>query len=233
MGICSNNKIKKENPTGQVEIKIENENYPYIKDMPECDGEKFKGVGIKKMKGYKCDLPINELNKLREEFWNYKIKKGPSIWISIKQACIMDDVRASNKLKSLGLNTLNGCINHIVDSRNNHYQIPNFCINDPYFEKVISLDDSITDDKRISKLIKFCLFDLYKNIKINLEMLETATGKEIKDIYCKMNNIDIESNFMRLIFGGAEILDNHKLYKHQIKNGFTVQLLVAPKSTLH
>lgn len=32
-------------------------------------GDRFKGEGIKKMKGYKCDMKIDELNKLREEFW--------------------------------------------------------------------------------------------------------------------------------------------------------------------
>ena len=27
------------------------------------------GDGIKKMKGYKCNLPLDELTKLREQFW--------------------------------------------------------------------------------------------------------------------------------------------------------------------
>jgi hypothetical protein len=52
-------------------------------DMPEWEGkeyinigEKYRGVGIKRMKGYKCDIPINELNNLREAFWG-KIKLNP------------------------------------------------------------------------------------------------------------------------------------------------------------
>ena len=32
-------------------------------DMPEWDGDRYTGIGLKKMKGYKCDLPIDELNK--------------------------------------------------------------------------------------------------------------------------------------------------------------------------
>jgi len=28
------------------------------------------GEGIKRMKGYKCKLPLDELNKLREQFWS-------------------------------------------------------------------------------------------------------------------------------------------------------------------
>jgi len=29
----------------------------------------FSGEGIKKIKAYKCNLTIDELNKLRSEFW--------------------------------------------------------------------------------------------------------------------------------------------------------------------
>jgi hypothetical protein len=39
-------------------------------EMPEWEGDRYKGVGIKRMKGYKCDIPINELNHVREEFWS-------------------------------------------------------------------------------------------------------------------------------------------------------------------
>ena len=36
--------------------------------MEEWEGERYKGIGIKKMKGYKCILPIDKLNLKREEF---------------------------------------------------------------------------------------------------------------------------------------------------------------------
>tara|TARA_B110000285_G_C14549468_1_gene348550 strand:+ start:110 stop:256 length:147 start_codon:yes stop_codon:yes gene_type:complete len=42
------------------------------------------------MRGYKCNLTIDKLNELREEFWTEKIKEK-LIWQTIKQACIMDD----------------------------------------------------------------------------------------------------------------------------------------------
>ena len=41
-------------------------------DMPEWEGDRFTGIGIKKMRGYKCDLPIDKLNKKRDEFWDQK-----------------------------------------------------------------------------------------------------------------------------------------------------------------
>ena len=38
-------------------------------------------------------------------------------------------------LEEYHLTTAEGCINHIIDEEGNHYHIPNYCINDPYFEK--------------------------------------------------------------------------------------------------
>lgn len=34
-----------------------------FKDMEEIEGDIFVGIGIKRMKGYKCNLKIDELNK--------------------------------------------------------------------------------------------------------------------------------------------------------------------------
>ena len=31
-------------------------------DMEEWDGERYKGIGIKRMKGYKCSLQIDKMN---------------------------------------------------------------------------------------------------------------------------------------------------------------------------
>ena len=36
---------------------------PNFPDIEEFDGNLYKGVGIKRMKGYKCNLPINKLNE--------------------------------------------------------------------------------------------------------------------------------------------------------------------------
>ena len=52
-----------------------------FRDMPEMlnfnnDRKKYVGEGIRKMKAYRCDLKIDELQKLRDEFWsNYFITK--------------------------------------------------------------------------------------------------------------------------------------------------------------
>ena len=112
----------------QSMIETQKKEYP---DMVEWKGDKYKGIGIKRMKGYKCDLPIDKLNKKREEFWNAKASHGNpnyKIWRIINQACVYDEYRANVLLEEYELSTYEGCINHIVDKNNFHYIIPNYCI---------------------------------------------------------------------------------------------------------
>ena len=113
----------------------ENENF---EDMEEIDNDIYVGIGIKRMKGYTCNLKINELDNLRENFWkiktNYK-NKNWLVWETIQRAVTFDELRASILLEEYNIQTVNGCINHLVDSKGNYYKIPNYCINDPYFVK--------------------------------------------------------------------------------------------------
>ena len=73
MEVCRNEKAVEVNQDYASERKRSNkkddgpaQNFP---DIEEFDGNLYKGVGIKRMKGYKCNLPINKSNEQREKFW--------------------------------------------------------------------------------------------------------------------------------------------------------------------
>lgn len=104
MGLChsENNKLSETNAKPdnsklyQLLETIPKPNIDFVdleekfKDFPEWEGERFSGQGIKKLKGYKCSLKIDELNNLREEFWVKRLKVS-GIWKQIRHACILDD----------------------------------------------------------------------------------------------------------------------------------------------
>ena len=195
-------------------------------DMPEWDGDRYSGIGLKKMKGYKCDLPIDKLNKKREEFWDQKNSRENNnykIWRIINQACVYDELRANMLLEEYGLTTESGCINHIIDSNGNHYHIPNYCINDPFFERQYKKKKNIEEKK-----VKIKLFEPMSNINEDKSVSNTMTGKELKDLFKKEHNIGDNFN-LRLFFGGMEITDDHFLYQHNLKNGFKIQVMKLPK----
>ena len=195
-------------------------------DMPEWDGDRYTGIGLKKMKGYKCDLPIDKLNKKRDEFWDQKNSsdnENYKIWRIINQACVYDELRANMLLEEYGLTTESGCINHIIDSNGNHYHIPNYCINDPFFERQYKKKKNVEEKK-----VKIKLFEPMSNINEDKSVSNTMTGKELKDLFKKEHNIGDNFN-LRLFFGGMEITDDHFLYQHNLKNGFKIQVMKLPK----
>ena len=195
-------------------------------DMPEWEGDRYTGIGLKYMKAYKCDLPIDELNKLRDEFWdtrNSRETPNYETWRAINQAVVYDEVRANMYLEENGLTTKNGCINHVIDQEGNHYHIPNYCINDPYFEKNMKVKKNIEEKK-----LKIILFESSGNINDEKSVLNTMTGKELKELFKKEHGIGDNFN-LRLFFGGMEIKDEHFLYQHKLKNGYKIQIMKVPR----
>ena len=107
MGGCQGNKVVEVNQSLQ---KGNNHNYQHgsknagrninsrdeFPDMKEWKGERYSGIGIKRMKGYKCNLPIDKLNEKRNEFWRIKNSHtNPNfrIWRVINQACVYDECK--------------------------------------------------------------------------------------------------------------------------------------------
>ena len=206
---------------------IINEQKKEFPDMEEWEGNRYKGIGIKKMKGYKCDLPIDKLNEKRENFWGIKDNRdypNYKIWRIINQACVFDEYRANILLEEYQLTTFNGCINHIVDKRNNHYIVPNYCINDPYFEKEYKVENDIEKQN-----IKVKIYEVSNNVDISLEVENTLTGLELKKIFCNNEKIDMDKFNIRMFFAGLEIGDNNYLYQYDLHNGYKIQVMKLPK----
>lgn len=193
---------------------------PPFTDMPEWPNHYTKGYGIKEMPGYKCTLKINELALLRKNFWSSRTE-NKKIWRLLHQACIYDHTKAEEFLYKNSIRTLKGCINQCVDSFNNIYCIPNFCINDPYFKLEL-----LPKDQTHNQEIKIHLLDNGKVMELKVN--ESEKGGEIIKKYSKMNNIDLATNKVRLLFGGGIIPENETLYQHKVKQGYSVQICVSP-----
>ena len=189
--------------------------------MPLWNNGKKVGFGIKEMPAYKCDLKINQLEEKRKKFWKSH-KKHIKQWNIIHQACIYPHIKAEEYLASNGFKTLDGCINMCVDREGNVFKVPNYCINDPYFE----IELLPKNGGNANNLLNITLFDISNNKKININVNETSTGKEIIELYAQKNNINLNKNMIRLLFGGGIIRNDETLYQHKVKNGQMIQVSV-------
>ena len=121
MGICRNEDAVKENQDYGSERKRSNKKEAgqdkNFLDMEEWDSNSYKGVGIKRMKGYKYNLPINKFKEQLEKFW--MTKNENENWKIIQQICILDKKKGKH---NFGSNL-------------------NYSINEPYFEQTLSLGE--------------------------------------------------------------------------------------------
>ena len=191
-----------------------------FEDMKEIKEDIYIGLGIKRMKGYKCDLKIDELNKKREFFWNEKTNyknKNWKIWNVIKRAVLSDELRANLLLEEYNIKTVEGCINHLIDKDGNYYKIPNYCINDPTFE-LNNKDEHYIKEQ----IIKIRIYG-YKDLKI--EINNKLKGVDLKKMIKNKSLIE-DDKVIRLFSSGNEIKDNDYLYKFVFNENTLVMLYI-------
>ena len=183
---------------------------PKFPDMEEWEGERYKGIGIKKMKGYKCNLPIDELNEKRRVFWDTKINENKD-WKLIAKICISDEERIKIALNENHFVLKENCINHIIGPNGTHFHVPNYCINDPYFEKELIKSD--VEEKKI----KINLIEKTNNINIKEEFSNHDSGEKIKKVFIDKTKMDEKEYKLKLFFSGTEIKDKELIYQHKLK----------------
>lgn len=225
--ILNSKKLSAQNTKTDIQSMI-NAQKSEFPDMEEWEGEKYKGIGIKRMKGYKCNLQIDKLNQKREEFWNERGTHGNpnyKTWRIINQACVYDEYRANMLLEEYNLTTFDGCINHIVDKKGNHYIVPNYCINDPYFEKEFVVKENV--EKKDMKII---LYEVAVNKNTEVVANNLMSGEDLKKVFCEKNNISFEDYNVRMFFSGNEVKNDHYLYQYNIHNDYKIQVMKTKKN---
>ena len=223
---CSINNINNNTQVMNINqtANVEEEEPETFTDMPEWPN-KYKGLGIKHMKAYKCSLKIDDLIHMRERFWTSR-KDNKEQWRILHQACIYDHIKAEELLVKKNFKTLEGCINQCVDAEGNLYVIPNYCINDPYFELEILPKENI--DKHDNNVIKIILSN-YEYGEIEKEVKETITGKELMDTYVNEKNIDLTIKKIRLLFGGGIIKEDDMIFQHKVNTGYKIVVVINDK----
>ena len=202
----------------QEKNRFSNKRDPNFPDMEEWPGERYKGIGIKRMKGYKCDLPIDKLNEMREKFWSTKIEENEN-WRIIQQICVFDEERANMTLGRFNFEVAENCVNHIIGSHGEHYFVPNYCINDPYFEKELKREDVP------EKKIKLFLYDVSSDTTVEETFSNHDTGEKIKNKFIQEAKIKENEYKIRLFFSGSEIKNSDCIYQHGIEDKFKIQVM--------
>ncbi len=227
-GYTSNN--YNQNNFSNFEPYLQSRNDPNF-NYPEIENE-FIGIGIKKMKGFISHITLEELKKVREEFWSSRIEGDKKIWDVLKFICndnslSNDDIKEA--LKVSGIIPYKNCINIVYDSKGFLYEIPNYCINDPlkYIIEEIEYNKKKPKEEVINVIIR--LFNSQFKFKIS----NWKNILQLKEIIIKnkeFKNVNVDN--IRLFFGGKELHNDKELWFYNISNKSICQMLIKKNEIL-
>lgn len=78
-------------------------------------------------------------------------------------------------------------------------------------------------------MIQLFLVDCYgqKNYEINVN--NTTLGSEVRRLFFELSQSNPEEYKTKMLFGGTEILDNHRLCQFKLDNEYKIQVIKTKK----
>ena len=195
-----------------------------FKDFEEYEN-KYIGEGIKKIKSYKCPIPYNKLNELREKFWKSK-KTYKYIWKVIRECCETDNETAAILLEAAEC----GCKENLtrvflISNPEKIFRVPNFCVTDPMFERDYENLKKI-HAKEKEKNIKITCFYMMKNKNVTLDVTNKSKVIDVKKMFADKMDINMNHYKIRFLFKGQELIDENLLCYNNIENESKIQVMV-------
>ena len=194
-----------------------NENF----NFPEIKEEVYVGKGLKKMRGYISSISKEDLAKKRDEFWGTRTEGNKQTWNFLKEICQIPEGEEENikaMLEAFDLVPLKQCINITYDSLGGLYEIPNYCINEPYKYELLENKKEKPKEEEIS-------FYLRKGIEqTKVKLSNYSKVERAKEEISKTYNIVIDK--VRLFFYGKEMKNNFELWNYNVSQDCVVTVML-------
>ena len=231
---CSDTSEKNENPsippeiiqnslatarTRQFEPFLQSKQDPNF-NFKEVEEDVFVGKGLKKMRGYISPISKEDLDKKRISFWGTRTEGNEQTWLFLKQLCEMppdeeDDMVVM--LDAYGLVPYNNCINITYDTSGFLYEIPNYCINDPYKYEIVENEKVRPKEEKIT-------FKLKGTHKTKITCTNYETVSKVKETLSKKYSVEIDK--IRLFFYGKEMKNDLELWNYNVSQDCVVILMI-------
>ena len=206
----------------------QNENF----NFPEIPNE-YIGKGLKRMKGYISNKTLEELIKIRQDFWSSRIEGDKEIWNLLKNICNDNSLKENDIKEILKVSEIipyKNCINIVYDSKGFLYEIPNYCINLPLRYEI----DVIENDKKKPKEEKINITIRYFRNEIKILISNWKSVLDLKNEILKLNqykNVNIER--IKLFFGGKELNKDKELWFYNFINKSICQMLIKEEEKIN
>ena len=190
-------------------------------NFPEIDKETYIGTGIKRIKAYKSNIPEAELKKRRNEFWETRIEGNIDTWNFLREICEnkdSDDNDIKAFLEANDIITYKNSINVNYDAYGFLYDIPNYCIQDPF------LYDLPNENKIKPKMENIKIFIWKEGKLIKIKESNYLNVGELKKMLSE--SFKCSDDKIRLFFGGKEMKNDKELWFYNITSDCTIMSMI-------
>ena len=234
MGCSTNNFNNNDNLNKPLQhnqrLSINEQLEPYLQsnqipdfNFKEINEDIYIGKGLKRMKGYISPISKEELEKKRNAFWGTRTEGNQQTWNFLKELCQMPEGEEENiqaMLLAYDLIPLKGCINITYDSLGGIFEIPNYCINEPYKYEISEAKIEKPNEEKLT-------FHLRKGTqKTKITCSNYSKILKVKEKFSKRYEVKIEK--IRLFFYGKEMKDNFELWNYNVSNNCVVIVMLIP-----
>ena len=208
---------------------LTNNEFKKFQDMEETAKDRYIGEGMMKIHNYKCPLPIDKLESLREQFWLTR-NQADKNWKTLKSCMNLDETEAKKILEENDM----VCIQNSIQNTYNKlqpsyiYHLPNFVVCDPVYEREYTNYEEVYDQIE-DNIINVKLYYISQGLTYDVKIRNKDTGFDIIHKFIKFSKIDNRLYVIRVFYGGQEIEETHCVYYHQIKDGDTLQILTTER----
>jgi hypothetical protein len=138
-------------------------------------------------------------------------------------------VSAKEFLIAEGLQCLGSNIRCVIEISNPDviYNVPNFCICDPIFEKDFT---TCKEDEINQSVFNVIIVYVFESRETQLSVTGKTLGKDLKRLYADKHSLSLDKFRLRMLFKGQEIIDDHPLFYHKIENNSKIQVSIADLS---
>ena len=190
-------------------------------NFTEVKEDIYVGKGLKKMKGYISPISKEDLDKKRIAFWGTRTEGNEQTWEFLKQLCEMNEDENDNinvMLEAYGLVPYNMCINITYDASGALYEIPNYCINDPYKYEIIENEKVRPKEEKV-------MFHLKGSHKTKITCSNYETVEKVKQKLGNKYKVSIDK--IRLFFYGKEMKNDFELWNYNVSQDCVVILMIT------
>ena len=183
------------------------------------------GEGIKKIPAYKCTIPYDQLNSLKEKFWNSRLYYKRACKV-IRECCESDADTAVILLEAAEMACVKDNLREVMILTNPEivFKVPNYCICDPVFErdyeKIKEENKDIAEEK-----IVVLLYYLAQNKTIKIHATNRSKVSKLKEAFAKKMDMDLNKYKIRMLFRGQELLDENRLCYNKVENMSKIQVM--------